>query len=164
MTRWDPWRDLLVVPRDLTQLFSPELSGASARETAPTANLPLDIRQTDTEFVLEASVPGFKPEDIEVVAEQGNLTIHGERKVEGQVEGRYLRRERRQLSFARQLSLPTDVREGAITASFVNGVLTVRVPRVAAPAPTRIKVEIGAPASAIAADVTARPAKVSTPA
>lgn len=158
MTRWDPWRDLFVVPREMTQF----LSGVAAKDAAPTTYLPLDVRQTDTEFVLEASVPGFKPEDIEVVAEQGTLTIRGERKVEEQVEGRYLRRERRQFSFVRQLSLPTDVRDSEISASFVNGVLTIRLPRVEAPAPTRIKVEVGASAPAIEENVATAPAEATT--
>ncbi|MGC1184842.1 MAG: Hsp20/alpha crystallin family protein [Candidatus Dormiibacterota bacterium] len=158
MTRWDPWRELFVVPLEMTQFFNPGLAFTGAREQAPTTYLPLDVRQTDSEFVLEASVPGFAAEDIEVVAEKGTLTIRGERKSDEELAGRYLRRERRQSSFVRQLTLPAEVRESEITARFVNGVLTVRVPRVEAPAPTRIKVEAGAEAPALettAAPVTA---------
>ena len=158
MTRWDPWRDLLVVPREMTQFFNTGLASTSAREQVPTAYLPLDIRQTESAFVLEASVPGFQAEDLEVVVEKGTLTIRGERKTEEEVDGRYLRRERRQSSLVRQLTLPAEVREGEITASFVNGVLTVRVPRFEAPAPTRIKIEAGADAPVLdapAASVTA---------
>ena len=73
--------------------------------------LPLDIRQTEGEFVLEASVPGFTPEEVEVTWDDGILTIRGEKKTETEHEGRYVRRERRQQSFWRQLTLPHEVKD-----------------------------------------------------
>ena len=86
------------------------------------------------------------------------LTIRGERKVEAQPEGCYLRRERRQLSFCRQFALPQEVRDRELTASFVNGVLSVPVPRVEASVATRIKVEVGstAPAPEVAPAATSQ--------
>jgi HSP20 family protein len=101
-------------------------------------------------------VPGFAPEEIEVVSNQGTLTIRGEHKVEPELEGSYLRRERRQLPFFRQISLPAETRESEISATFVNGVLSVRIPRVEAPAPTRIKIAVGSAAPAL--DETPAPA------
>lgn len=151
MSRWDPWRELFLMPREISQLFNDDLGGAGSSAGTPTVYLPLDIRQTDSEFILEASVPGFAPEQIDVVAEQGTLTIRGERRMETEEQGRYLRRERRQSSFLRQLSLPSEVNESEITAHFENGILRVRIPRVTAPAPTRIKVEVGAGAAALEA-------------
>jgi HSP20 family protein len=152
MTNWDPWRDLFGFPREVSQLWNGPASGIGASNSAPALYLPLDIRQTEKEFILEASVPGFSPDGIEVVAEHGILTIRGERKVEAETEGRYLRRERRQLSFFRQISLPQDVSENEISANFVNGVLTVRVPRVETPAPRRVKIEVGSNPATLEAD------------
>ena len=142
MTGWEAWRELLFASPEITPYRSDGWNTTELRGTAPAVYLPLDVRQTEKEFVLEASVPGFNPEEIEVVSDQGTLTIRGERKVEALPEGRYLRRERRQLSFFRQLKLPTEVRAGEISARFVNGVLTIRIPRVEAPAPTRVKIEV----------------------
>jgi HSP20 family protein len=155
MTDWDPWRDRFTWPREMTHWVNEVSTGTGARGIAPAVFLPLVIRQTATALALEASIPGFSPEEIEVVSEHGVLTIRGERKVEAQPEGGYLRRE---LSFCRQFALPEEVREREITASFVNGVLSIRVPRVEAPAATRIKVEVGstAPAPEVAAAATSQ--------
>ncbi|HEY6538918.1 MAG TPA: Hsp20/alpha crystallin family protein [Candidatus Dormibacteraeota bacterium] len=157
MTAWDPWRDLFVVPSQLTPVWH---RGRLADRT-PARSLALDIRQTDTEFILEASLPGFTPEDIEVVAEAGTLTIQGELRTEADADVRYLHRERRRQSFFRQVALPQEIKEDEITATFVNGELTVRVPRAEAPAKTRIKVEVGStapnlePAAAVEAEASA---------
>lgn len=110
------------------------------------ATLPIDIRQTDEAFVIEASVPGFAPEDVEVTVDQNVLTIRGNRKQEGEeTKNGWIRRERRQSSVFRQIGLPAEVREGEITASFENGVLTVTVPRAQKAQPKRIPVKAGAP-------------------
>jgi HSP20 family protein len=75
-----------------------------------------------------------------VTWDEGILTIRGEKKSETEHEGRYLRRERRHQSFWRQLTLPHEVKYDQISAAFANGVLTIRIPRQAAPAPKRIPV------------------------
>jgi HSP20 family protein len=150
MARWDPWSDLFNLQNEMTRWANeafgtaPGLTaGGDGRRlsgTAPTTYLPLDIRQKDGEFLIEASVPGFKPEEVEITADQGVLTIRGERKIEREEQGTYLRRERGMYSVVRQLTLPADVKEDEISAAFKDGVLTVRIPRVAAPTPRRIPV------------------------
>ncbi len=156
MARWDPWSDLFNLQNEMSRWVneafgSGSLAGPvgvgtrSLATAAPTTYLPLDIRQKDNEFVIEASVPGFKPEEVEITADQGVLTIRGERKVDHseEAEGTYLRRERANYSVIRQLTLPGDVKEDQIRASFLNGVLTVTIPREAAPAPRRIPISSG---------------------
>lgn len=150
MARWDPWSDLFNLQNEMSrwvnEVFggSPVLGPSMGRITtgvSPMAHLPLDIRQTDKEFLVEASVPGFTPEEVEVTADQGILTLRGEHKVdESEKEGTYLRRERGEYSFLRQLTLPADVKEGEITATFANGVLKVHLPRIEAVPPRRIQV------------------------
>ncbi len=160
MARWDPWSDLFNLQNEVARwaneafgngaLIGPVgAGGRSLAATAPTAYLPLDIRQKDSEFVIEASVPGFTPEEVEITADQGVLTIRGERKAErsDEMEGSYLRRERSHHSVVRQLTLPADVKEDQIRASFLNGVLTVTIPRAAVPAPRRIPVHSGSAAA-----------------
>lgn len=150
MARWDPWSDLFNLQNEMSRWVN-EVFGGSAglapttgrltAGVAPMAHLPLDIRQTDKEFILEASVPGFTPEEVEVTADQGVLTVRGEHKLDqSEKEGTYLRRERGQYSFMRQLTLPADVKEGEITATFTNGVLKVHLPRVETVPPRRIPV------------------------
>lgn len=145
MVRWDPWRDLFALEGELNRLMRASWAGPAERGEEQEAYLPVDIRQADGEFQIEASVPGFSPEEIEVTADQGVLTVRGQHKSEVQKEGEFLRRERRERSFFRQLSLPQDVEQEKISASFLNGVLTVKLPRSQAPTPKRIEVAVGAP-------------------
>lgn len=102
--------------------------------------LPVDIRQGDGAFTVEASVPGFEPENVEVTVENGALSIRGTYDEQhGNGEG-YVRRERRVGSVYRQIALPAEVRADEISASFHNGVLTVTIPRAQQAQPKRIPV------------------------
>jgi HSP20 family protein len=102
-------------------------------------NLPLDIRQTEEAFWIEASVPGFRPEDVEITLDENVLTIHGTRHPE-ETEGGYIQRERQLTSVHRHVGLPAQVKAEEITASFENGILTVMVPRAQKAQPKRIPV------------------------
>jgi len=151
MSRWDPWTDLFTLQNEVQRLLNGSwgtgVGAAAAVESTPrlaAVSLPLDIRQTDQAFVIEASVPGFRPDQVEVTVEHGILTIQGQRPAEEPPEGVYLRRERGLRAFFRQLTLPGDVREDGIAASFEHGVLTISVPRVESAQPRRIQVQSAA--------------------
>ena len=146
IVRWNPWNDLFDLHSQMDQLFS-TVQGDAARATnggSEFINLPVDIRQTDSEFVIEASVPGFKPEQVEVTFEDGTLTIKGQRSSESEEKkGEYVRRERRHASVYRRVGLPAEVRADEISASFDNGVLRITVPRAQKAQPKRIPVTAG---------------------
>ena len=128
--RWNPWSDLFDLHNHMDQLFQstfPETARTNGQEFA---NLPVDIKQTDEAFVIEASVPGFRPEDVEVTFDDGVLSIRGYRASETEdSKATFVRRERRQASLYRAVGLPAEVRADEISASFDNGVLRVTVPR-----------------------------------
>ena len=138
LVRWNPWGELFSLH---DQLLSDSFTGPTS------TRLPIDIRQTDEAFVIEASVPGFAPEDVEVTVDQNVLSIRANRQqqTEDQKQG-WVRRERRQTSLFRRVGLPAEVRADDIAASFENGVLTVTVPRAQKVQPKRIPVSSGAPA------------------
>ena len=94
----------------------------------PVFRAPLDVQRTEDGYRLQAALPGFKPEDVEVTLEQGALTISAKRSEDRQTEqGRYLRREVFSGSFRRRLALPAEVKAEDIAASLEDGVLTVDV-------------------------------------
>ena len=148
LTRWNPWQELFSLHDHMDQLFNEAFGNVVERrrgEAETTLTLPIDIRQTDEAYVLEASVPGFRPEDVEVTIDQNVLTITGTRKQESEEQrGGFIRRERRTGSFHRQVVLPAEVRADEISAGFENGVLTVTVPRAQKSQPKRIPVAAGA--------------------
>ncbi len=143
VVRWNPWNDLFDLHAQVDHLFQPPTPASASRNGVEYTALPVDIQQTDGAFVVEASVPGFKPGDVEVTFEDGVLTIAGRRTTdETTKDATYVRRERRSTAVFRQVGLPAEVRAEDITASFENGVLRVTVPRAQKAQPKRIPVTV----------------------
>jgi HSP20 family protein len=139
VNRWNPWNDVFSAHE---QLYTDAL-GRSLMPDMPERymhTLPLDIRQSDDAFEIEASVPGYRPEDVDITFDDNVLTIRGTRHEDEVMRGTYVRRERNAHSVYRQVSLPTEVKTDEITASFDNGVLTITVPRTQRAQPKRIPV------------------------
>ena len=88
----------------------------------------VDLTETRQEYVYEVDLPGLKPEEIHVRVDDGGLSIVG-RRVPRPPVGKRLRTERPSGAFIRQLPLPPDA-YGEIQATFGDGVLELRVPRV----------------------------------
>lgn len=92
------------------------------------ATLPVDISERDGQLVVEASLPGFKKEQVDVKVDDGVLTIQAERTQEAEEHTeKFYRRERSWGSASRRVALPAEVDEGAVDAELKNGVLTVRL-------------------------------------
>ena len=126
--------------REIDRLFEDTFGG----DTRRTGWVPaVDIREDSKEIALEVELPGIKPSDVEVTAENGVLTIRGEKQggtsTEGS-EGRYHVVERTYGSFTRSFQLPTGVDEQRIEADFTDGLLTVRIPKAALARPRRIEI------------------------
>jgi HSP20 family protein len=89
---------------------------------------PLDVQRTDEGYRIEAALPGFRPDDIEITLEQGTLTISAKRSEEKKTErGQYLHREVYSGSFIRRVVLPSEIKAEDISTSFEDGMLTVDV-------------------------------------
>ncbi|MFL5552988.1 MAG: Hsp20/alpha crystallin family protein [Gemmatimonadaceae bacterium] len=102
----------------------------------------VDIKENDNEIRVELELPGMKPEDVEITADNGVLSIRGEKRTErkeGQ-ENRYHVVERTYGSFMRTFQLPQGIDEDQINADFENGVLSLRIPKAALPQPKRIQI------------------------
>ena len=103
---------------------------------------PVDVREDGKEIALEVELPGIRPEDVEVTAENGVLTIRGEKRSASTEndEGRYHVVERTYGSFTRSFQLPNGVDDRRIEAEFVDGLLVVHVPKAALVQPRRIAI------------------------
>jgi HSP20 family protein len=109
-----------------------------------TYSLPIDVSETDEGYRVQATLPGFQPEHVDVTVTDGVLSIEAKRSEEKTEEkGRYLRREVFSGNYRRRLTLPGDVKPEDIKASFENGVLTVQVPRVPKPEPVKVAISAG---------------------
>src|SRR5947208_5564162 len=92
--------------------------------------LPLDVRASENDVVIEAALPGVRPEDVEVTVENGVLTISGQTESSEEERGEsYLLQEIRRGSFSRTVSLPEGLEPDKAEAHFQNGMLELRIPK-----------------------------------
>ncbi|MDH3272190.1 MAG: Hsp20/alpha crystallin family protein [Gemmatimonadota bacterium] len=95
---------------------------------------PVSVSETKDELVLNAELPGMSEKDISIDLENNVLTISGEKnevREEGDEERRYHVYERSFGAFNRSFTLPRTVNPSDIRATFENGILNVRMPKVA---------------------------------
>jgi len=145
LVRYDPWSLVNRLQGDLDRL-----AGQSARfldddtAGATTDWVPaVDIKEEDARFLIEADVPGVRPDDIEITMENGVLTLRGKRTSESRTErDGYRRVERVTGRFFRRFTLPDTADAEAIEAKFNNGVLEVSIPKLPKVQPRRINVQV----------------------
>jgi len=106
-------------------------------------NVAVDIHERENCFTVEADFPGFDKQDIDINVDNNVLTIsatHQEEK-EAKEKGTVIRKERRVGTYARSFNLGKNIDEGAIEASFKDGVLSVSIPKAdVAPATKKITI------------------------
>jgi HSP20 family protein len=104
----------------------------------------LDMSETEEGYLVEAAVPGLKPEDLEITVENNVLTLKGETRQQAEDKKRnYHRIERRFGSFQRTIGLPTTVKADAIKASLSDGILRLEIPKAEEVKPRKISVNVG---------------------
>jgi HSP20 family protein len=102
----------------------------------------IDIVETPDKIGIRASMPGVKPEDIDINIDQNTLTIKGETRSEQETkEENYVRRECRYGTFARSIALPTGLKIDKAEAVMDNGVLTLDIPRAEEVKPRTVKIK-----------------------
>lgn len=105
------------------------------------ASLPLDVTNSADALVVEAALPGIKPDDVEITVEDGTLTIRAESHQErATTEGETLVSEIRRGSVSRMLALPTGLEADKATATFEHGMLRLTFPRAEAVKPRQIRI------------------------
>ena len=99
-----------------------------------------ELRDTGSDLVLEAEVPGLSDKDIQLTVTQDTLGLAGERKADAPEGYSVHRRERGHQRFARSWALPTKIDADRVAATVKNGVLTVTLPKAAEARPRQITV------------------------
>ena len=133
--RWDPFRELEGLQEHLAQLVQATSDGNGAAPFIPL----VDIEETEDAWIVEAELPGVKPEDVNVEVRGSELAISGEIK-EREREGILRRRTRKTGEFDYHITLPGDADAENIEAELHDGVLTVRIPKPEQERPRRIDV------------------------
>jgi HSP20 family protein len=143
LSRFDPFRDMVSMRRMMDRMIDQSLNGEGEVAQSDWA-LPLDVLEQENEYVVKASLPGVKLDDIDVTFNKGVLTIKGEIKEDVEKEeGQYHLRERRWGTYSRSVSLPSSINGDAIQAEYKEGILSLRLPKSEEVKPKRIKITQG---------------------
>jgi HSP20 family protein len=117
------------------------VSQSSDKSEVPMGKLAIDVFQTDEEVVVQSTIAGVKPENVEVVIENGIVKISGSReKTQTVTKDDYVLQECHWGSFSRQFVLPSEVDAARAEASLKDGILTVRIPRILKEKTTRLTI------------------------
>jgi HSP20 family protein len=148
IVRYEPWHVVNRLHQTLDQVFNSQfnndaLSSPEASSSPSVSWVPrVDIHEEKDRFVVLADVPGVEPKDIDITAENGVLTVRGERRAEKrETENGYERVERVSGAFLRRFTLPEGANTESIKAKQTNGVLEVTIPKTPAVQPHRIAID-----------------------
>jgi HSP20 family protein len=146
LTRWQPFGDARAemnrLHEEMNRLFGRYGNGVS-RELSPTAYPPLNVWEDENNLFVEAELPGFNLDDLEMyVTGENQLSIKGQRQQPELENGAWHRRERGYGSFSRLLELPGAVDSEKVSAEFKHGVLTITLPKKEEAKPRRIEVKV----------------------
>jgi len=144
LVRWDPFRELEGIQSRLNQLFG-DAPARALDDDRFFANWtpPVDIQETEKEYIVKADLPDVKKEDVKVELDGDMLTVEGERKQEKEEKTkRFHRTERAYGRFVRRFGLPTHVDGANVKAEFKDGVLNVHLPKTEAAKPKAIDIKV----------------------
>ena len=156
--RPSPYDELFSLRQAVDRLFDSDLSRPFFRFAGggPTlGSMPLDVRNDADALTIEVSLPGIRPEDVEITVEGGTVTLStSSRDERSEEDGSYLVREIRRGSVTRTVALPEGLEPDKASATFDNGLLTLRIPRAEQVQPHRIQISPTTDARPVAASET----------
>jgi HSP20 family protein len=156
--RPSPFSELVTLRRAMDHLFDDTVFRpfTAYPGRGDSTSLPLDVRTTPNALIVEAELPGVKPEDVEITVENGTLSIRAEDCTERTEEqGDWLVREISRGSVMRTVTLPTGLEADRTEATFEHGVLRLRIPRTEHVKPGQIRIRPVTPGEATAAETGA---------
>jgi HSP20 family protein len=142
MWGWSPIEQLNTLRQEIDHLFESPLAGMARAGEFFTGWAPaLDLVEDGDKLIARIELPGVDKKEIEVSVHEGVLSVAGERRRDSkdESEGCY-RQERYHGRFHRTVTLPKPVKPDEVKASYVDGILTVTLPKTEAARPRQITV------------------------
>ena len=141
LVRYRPYRGIVSLQDEVNRLFETMMRPAGSAEIE-TWFPACDLRETESEYVVRAELPGIRREDVKISLVNNTLHIRGEKKQETEdKKGNWHHVERSYGAFERTFALPTAVSNDKIRAKFMNGVLEIVVPKTDEAKPREIQIE-----------------------
>jgi HSP20 family protein len=132
--RFDPFRDF--------DRVTEQLLGAPSGSTRVPRFMPMDLYRSGDHYVLHADLPGVDPGSVDVGVENNTLTIKAERSERTEDGVQWISSERFTGTYMRQLALGDGIDADKISATYVNGVLTVTLPVAERAKPRRVSISV----------------------
>jgi HSP20 family protein len=163
LTPWEPLDGMISLREALNRLFEDSMVGLGRFEAFGRA-IPFDVRETGKDYVVEAALPGFTPEQIQITATADSLSVSAqvskdektERKLDEPAEakdgteqpsaskkpGVYVRRERYRGEMTRTMRFPVPIDPDKVSATYAHGELSVTLPKAAQAATKQIPIQV----------------------
>lgn len=144
----DPFETMTPLREAMNRLFEESFIGPRF-ELVLGRTFPLDVYESEDKlhYVIEASLPGFKPEEVQITAEGDTLLIHAQKKEEAKTEkGSFVRRERYEGEMSRSITLPTTFDPAKVEATYEHGLLKLTIAKAEAAKPKQIPINVKEPA------------------
>jgi HSP20 family protein len=144
--RHDPLSEMLSLRDAMSQLFEDSFVSPARMGSRESLGMPLDVSENQDSFIVDAVVPGLRPEDLDITIQDNVLLIRGEthqQQQNGDKQANFHIMERRYGRFSRAVTLPTSVKSDAIHATLENGILHLEIPKAEEVKPRKITVNAG---------------------
>ena len=127
---WDPFEEMKKIHREVDKLFSDFFGKPKASIPQGFREPLIDICETNDKILVVADIPGAEKEDIKLNATEDSLEIKAEIKERKEEKLEYAYRERKYAGFYRLVNLPVKVDASKAKATYKNGVLKVKFPKI----------------------------------
>lgn len=132
---WNPAEEFRALEAMFNNIWS--------QTTPSTTVVPIDVTEEDNALVVRASMPGVAPEKIDVSVENNVLTIQGEYETETSKENtKVYVRELTAGKMSRSIRLPKNLNLEQVEASFGNGIVVIRLPKVEPEKPQALRIPV----------------------
>ncbi|MGV8074112.1 MAG: Hsp20/alpha crystallin family protein [Syntrophobacteraceae bacterium] len=138
----NPWQEIIKMKSDMERLFSGVTASGVTRYSDPTSGVfpALNVLEDGDKILIEAELPGIKPEDLDISVMGNTVTLMGERKPDGAESAGYHRKERQSGKFHKALTLPYEIDPEKVEAHCQDGVLSLTLPKAEHAKPIKIQI------------------------
>ena len=144
MQPWQPFESFTPLRDVMNRLMEESFVWPMRLETAYGRVFPVDVFEDENSYTIEATLPGAKPDELQVNATDNSITIHATVKREDRdpKTGAYVRRERFEGEMTRSVTLSAPIDPSKVTAAYENGVLKLTAPKADVGKPKQVQVQV----------------------
>ncbi|MBN1374762.1 MAG: Hsp20/alpha crystallin family protein [Dehalococcoidia bacterium] len=143
IVRWEPLQELVTLRQAMDRLFEDSFVKAPRSTGNGEAAVPaIDVFETEDKVGIKATLPGVKPDDVNINITAEGVVIKGEVKSETETrEATFVRKECHYGTFERTIGLPSGLKIDKAEANMENGVLTLEIPKAEEVKPRSVKIK-----------------------